>query len=300
MYYYTKYEPRPKNQVEAIELSLFKYDTKGYHDFLDKKAVEPIERTINRIFDEHNRSAKNMSNKTVSAKTDSTKTVSEDSDSGKTDSEDYYSDKTYSDKSDSKIICTADNYKSDNYIYCKKILNDNKHMLDEVNKNYEVLTKGIINAISKINMTDKKNIYDILKGYHSVVSNIKTELQKKESNQKIELQNKTPEKKSAVTRIKRTIKIMIPYQTKLSNITKDNITKQIDELDELIKRIERIQPFYSDNPTNLITEGEKHDFKGQWNEYRNHPYKTTYRSEGGGRKTRRNANKRRKTIRRRI
>jgi hypothetical protein len=174
-------------------------------------------------------------------------------------------------------------------------LNDNKHRLDEVNKNYEVLTKGVINEISKINLKDKKNIYDRLKVYHSVVSNIKTELQKKESNLKIELQNKIPEKKSVVTRINRTFKNMIPYKNKLYKIT-----NQIDELDELLKRIERIQPFYSDNPTNLITEGEKHDFKGQWNEYLNHPYKTTYRSEGGGRKTRRKRNKRRKTIRRRI
>jgi hypothetical protein len=290
-------DQRQINQVEDIKTSLFNYDNrKKYEVFLKKKAVEPIERTINRIFDEHNRSAKTDSTKNMSNKTVSAKTVSEDSDSGKTDSEDSYSDKTYSDKSDSKIICTADNYKSDNYKnynYCKEILNNNKHMLDEVNKNYEVLTKGVINEISKSNknLKYKKNIYDILKVYHTEVSNIKTELQKKESNLKTELQNKIPEKKSVVTRIKN----MIPYQINLPNIT-----KQIDELDELIKRIERIQPFYSDNPSNLITEGEKHDFNGQWNEYCNHPYKTTYRSEGGGRKTRRKRNKRRKTIRRRI
>ena len=273
-------DQKQKNQVKGIELALFKYDTERYHDFLDKKAVNPIEITIKKIFDEHNGSAKNMSTKTVSEKSE------------------------HSGKTDSKIICTADNYKSDNYIYCKDILNNNKHMLDEVNKNYEVLTKAVINEISTKNLKDKTDIYNSiynrLTKYHSKVSDLKSKV----SDLKTDLQNKTPEKKSVVTRIKNAITNNIPFQTKLSNKTKqidelDELIKQIDELDELIKRIERILPFYSDNPSILITKEEIADFESQLRDYRNHPDETTYPSNVGGRKTRRKRNKRRKTIRHR-
>jgi hypothetical protein len=81
-------------------------------------------------------------------------------------------------------------------------------------------------------------------------------------------------------------------------VKKETLKPQIEELTELIERIKNIQSFYSENPPVIDTE-KKQSFIEKYNRYNNEKV-NEYIGVRGGRKTRRNRNKRRKTIRRRI
>lgn len=87
----------------------------------------------------------------------------------------------------------------------------------------------------------------------------------------------------------------------IHGIKKEDVQKQYGEITEIIERIERIKPFYTENPPAVDEEAEK-SFVDEYNEYlRRQEEQRRNRYMGGRSKSRKNAkrNKRRKTNRRR-